>query len=360
MILAHKIELVPKESEIKYLSKCCGTARFVYNWGLDKWNTQYQEGQKTSALQLKKEFNSIKKKEYPWIYEVTKTAAEQPFSDLSNAFSKFFNGEAKHPVFKKKGKSRDSFYISNDKFRLDGKKVRIPKLGWVKMREELRFSGKINSAVVSRVADKWFISISVNTHDKYQPVKSQDSVGVDLGVSNLATLSNGQQFEGSKPLKKLSKKLRSLSKKLSRKEKGSKNRWKAKQKLARLHYRISCLRNDALHKLTHEITTNFKKIGIEDLNVQGMMKNRKLAKAIGDMGFYEFKRQLTYKSKLKFCEIGVVDRFFPSSQRCSRCGYKKEDLKLSERVYHCRKCDLKMNRDLNAAKNILVEAFKSS
>lgn len=358
MILAHKIELIAKKKDIEYLSKCCGTARFVYNWALNKWTQDYQTGNKPSAFKLKKEFNSIKKQEYPWIYEVTKTAAEQPFTDLSKAFKKFFTGQAKHPVFKKKGKSKDSFYIANDKFKLDGKKVYIPKLGWVRMREELRFTGKITSATVSRTADKWFISISVNTHDKYQPVESQDSVGVDLGVKTLATLSNEETFHGPKPLKKLEKRLKRFCRSLSRKKLGSKNREKARKKLARLHYRISCIRKDALHKLTYYLTKKFKRIALEDLNVKGLMQNRKLAKAIADMGFYEFKRQLEYKSLLKFGELGFVDRFFPSSKLCSQCQNKKEDLKLSDRLYHCKKCGIKIDRDLNAAKNILSEAFK--
>lgn len=357
MNLAHKIRLVPKKNEIEYLKKSCGTARFVYNWALAKWKEDHKEEKKLTALKLKKEFNQIKREEYPWVYEVTKTASEQSFTNVGNAFNRFFSKQAGYPQFKKKGKSKDSFYIANDKLQIDGKKVRIPKLGWVKMREELRFSGKITSATVSRTADKWFISISVETDEKLKPIENQDRVGVDLGVKQLATFSNGQSVEGPKPFRKLLKKLRRLSKKLSKKKLGSKNREKAKKKLACLHYKISCLRQDALHKLTHHLTSNFGRVGIENLNVQGMMKNKKLAKSIADMGFFEFRRQLDYKAVLTQSQIVIVSRFFPSSKLCSQCNNKKDNLELSDRIYNCDSCGLTLDRDLNAAINILQEAF---
>ncbi len=359
MILAHKIRLIPTKSDREYLKKCCGVSRFTYNWGLNRWNEAYHNGEKPTGLKLKKEFNGIKKKEYPWIYEVTKTASEQPFSDLSTAFKSFFTGQAKHPQFKKKGKSNDSFYISNDKFTLDRKRVRIPKLGWVKMREELRFGGKITSSTVSRVAGEWYISISVETHDRYcyKPVENQDCVGVDLGIKQLATLSNGEVINGPKPLRKLKNKIRRLSKSLSRKKLGSKNREKAKKKLAKLHHHVYCVRNDSLHKLTHHLAKNFTNIAIEDLNVKGMVQNKKLAKAIVDMGFGEFRRQLKYKAQLHFSNVAVVDRFFPSSKLCSSCANVKQDLKLSDRTYNCATCGFIIDRDLNASVNILQGAF---
>ena len=357
MNLAHKIRLTPTESDIAYFRKCCGTARFVYNWALAKWNEEYKEQKKPTALKLKKEFNQIKKTEYPWVYEVTKTVAEQSFSNIGDAFKRFFSKKAKYPNFKKKGKSKDSFYIANDKLQIDDKRVRIPKLGWVKMRESLRFSGKIMSATVSRTADKWFISISVETNDKSKPVENQDKVGVDLGIKQLATLSCGEIVTNPRPLSKLSKKLKRLSRRLSKKIVGSKNREKAKKKLARLHYKISCIRQDTLHKLTNYLTSDFKKIAIENLNIQGMMQNRKLAKAIADVGFFEFRRQLEYKSMLTESQIVVVSTFFPSSKQCSECGHKKDNLALSERIYSCDNCNFKLDRDLNAAINIVKEAF---
>lgn len=357
IILAHKIRLQPTTNDISYFNKCCGVARFVYNWALDKWNNNYKNGLKTSALKLKKEFNRIKKEQYPWVYEVTKTATERSFINVGKAFSNFFSEKSKYPKFKKKGKSKDSFYISNDKLQIDNFRVKIPKLGWVKMTESLRFSGKIMNAAVSRIADKWFISISVETNDGYKLVKNQDSVGVDLGIKKLATLSNGETVTGPKPLKKLKKKLRRLSKSLSRKKPGSKNREKATEKIARLHYRIACIRQDVLHKLTHDLTTKYNKIAVENLNIKGMVQNRRLAKAIIDMGFFEFRRQLNYKSILTCSKVIAVNRFFPSSKLCSGCKNKKQDLKLSDRVYHCDKCGLTIDRDLNAAINILNEAF---
>ncbi|MEN9501742.1 MAG: hypothetical protein RI964_1027, partial [Pseudomonadota bacterium] len=212
----------------------------------------------------------------------------------------FFAGRAKYPQFKKKGKSRDSFTLTNDQFSLDGCRIRIPNLGLVRMRETLRFSGKILSATVSRTADQWFVSITVDTDSNHLPcAENQDVVGVDLGVSTLVTLSTGEKVAGAKPHKALLSRLKRLSRSLSRKVKGSANRHKAKQKLAKLHSRIANIRQDALHKLTTDLAHRFYTIGIEDLNVSGMVKNRHLSRAISDMGFFEFRRQLEYKAAMR-------------------------------------------------------------
>jgi putative transposase len=205
---------------------------------------------------------------------------------------------------------------------------------------------------VSRKADHWYVSLSVELRELPKPCESQEGVGVDLGINRLATLSNGETFEGPKPLKKELKKLRRRSRQLSRKKKGSKNRQKARLKLSRLHLRIRNIRQDALHKLTSYLTTSFDLTVIEDLNVKGMVRNRRLSRAIHDMGFHELRRQLRYKSTLRGCNYVAVDRWFPSSKMCSRCNAIQEDLSLGNRTLRCEACGLVIDRDLNAAHNI--------
>lgn len=362
IILSHKIQIKnPTVKQEQYFRQACGTNRFAYNWGLAEWKRQYEAGLKPTARGVRTAFNdAIKPIDFPWVFNVTKCAAEQAFSDLGTAFKRFFNHIGGYPRFKNKG-LHDSFYLSNDQFKLEENRIKIPKLGWVKLTESLIFSGiKILSATISRIADKWFVSISVQMETTPVKVsKSQaDAVGVDLGVKNLATLSNGSSIEGSKPLKKLSRKLARMQRHLAKCTKGSKRYNRQKIKLARLHYRIRCIRQDSLHKLTHHLCQDFKIICIEDLNVKGMMKNHKLAKAISDMGFYEFKRQLEYKATLFGNWISTVSKWFPSSKTCSNCGNKKDELKLSERIYLCDKCSFEIDRDLNAAINIEREGIR--
>ena len=227
-------------------------------------------------------------------------------------------------------------------------------MGWVKLTECLRFSGKILSATVSRTAEKWFVSFQVQMESSQLNVSENqaDVVGVDLGVKNLASLSNGETVEGRKPLKHLTRKLARLQRKQSKLTKGSRRNEKQKLKISRLHYRIPCLRQDGLHKLTHYLCQGFQVICLEDLNVKGMIKNHNLAKAISDMGFYEFKRKIEYKATKFGNFLSIIDQWFPSSKMCSNCGNKKKDLKLSERVYHCQACGYEADRDLNAAINI--------
>lgn len=349
--LAHKIELAPTNFQKGYFARACGTARFVWNWGLAEWNRQYREGLKPSGPALKKAFNMIKKEEFPWVFDVLRDANSQPFGNLQTAFKNFFQGIANRPRFKKKG-THDSFYIANDKFKAEGNKIHIPKLGWVQMKESFCRFGKIISATVSRTADRWFVSIGVKIDITPATCENQAVVGVDLGVKNLATLSTGEIIEGPRAYRKLEKKLQRLQQSFARKQKGSKNREKQKRKISRLHYRISCIRQDALHKLTTRLVRKFSVIVIEDLNVCGMLKNRRLAKAISDMGFHEFRRQLDYKSQIGGAHVIVADRWFPSSKRCSSCGEIHRNLTLSDRTFICPVCSFKIDRDMNAAGNL--------
>jgi len=332
-----------------YFAKACGIARFAWNWGLAKWKEAYKEGKKPNGLSLKKEFNALKETEFPWVYEVTKYASQQPFINLQRAHNAFFQKRAKYPKFKKKG-IHDSFYIGGDQLIVTGKKVKIPNLGWVRLRESLRFNGKINGAVISQSAGKWFISISVATTEQPVLCESQASVGVDLGIKTLATLSDGITIENHKPLNRQLRQLRRYQRRLSKKRKGSHNYHKAKRHVAKVHHEVSCKRSDLLHKLTAMLTSNYRKIVIEDLDISQMVKNKRLSRDILDGGWYEFRRQLSYKAELRGNKIFIADKWFASSKKCSCCGSYKKELPLSERTYRCSSCQLEMDRDLNAAK----------
>lgn len=367
MLIAHRIALDPNNAQATYLARASGTARFAYNWALAEWKRQYEAWKadnslpKPSQAALRRQLNAVKREQFPWMLEVTKNAPQMAIIQLGQAFQNFFAGRARYPQFRKKG-VHDRFTLTNDQFDIDGSRIRIPNLGWVRMRETLRFAGKIMSATVSRVADRWFVSIAVDTPDRSHlpQAENQGTVGVDLGVSALATLSTGETIPGPKPHKALLGRLRRLSRSLSRKVKGSANRRKAKAKLARLHASIAAVRSDALHKLTTDLTRRFHTIGIEDLNVLGMLRNRRLARSIADMGFFEFRRQLEYKAAMRGGQVVVADRFYVSSKTCSACGEKLDELPLSVREWVCPSCAVIHDRDVNAAINLKNMAASSA
>jgi putative transposase len=362
MILAHKIQLDPNNKQRTYFAKACGVARFAYNWALAEWKRLHESGEKVSEGLLRKQLNAIKRESFPWMLEVTKCAPQLAIKDLGKAFNNFFAKSAEFPKFKKKGR-HDSFGVSNDQFNIKGRTIRIPNLGYVRMTEELRFNGKIIGAVVSRRADRWFVSIQVELPDP-EPIHNSESqaVGVDLGVKDLATLDDGTKIIGAKPQKVLLSRLRRFNKSLSRKEgakKGqrkSRNFIKTQKKLSGLHARIANIRNDGTHKLTTMLTRNYGVIGIEDLNVSGMAKNHSLARAVLDMSFFEFRRQLEYKSKMTGSAVVIADRFYPSSKRCSNCGEKYDGFDLSMREWYCPTCGCNHDRDVNAAINLKYNA----
>lgn len=349
--LAHTIRLYPTTAQETFFKKACGCARVAYNYGLAEYQKQFKNGLKPNILEIKKKFNQDKKILYPWMSETNKDANQQPFTNLLSAFGRFFKHQGRYPKFKKKG-IKDSFYISNDKFSVHEDKFRIPKLGWIKGAERLRFSGKINSATIKRKVNYWFIVISVKTEIEPKTCENQTVVGVDLGIKTLATLSDGKIIESLNPLRSKLSKLKLLQRWSSRKVKGSSNRRKANQRVAKIHYEITCQRKDILDKLTTYLCKNYKVIVIEDLNVSGMLKNHSLALSISDLGFGEFRRQLEYKTLLHGNTLIVADRWYPSSKACSGCGKIKETLLLSEREFTCESCGLVIDRDQNAAINL--------
>jgi putative transposase len=378
--LSHKIELVPTAEQEAYFRKACGTARFTWNWALAEWNRQFTAGEKPTAYSLKKAFNMIKYKQYPWLEGVHRDAHAEPFSNLGKAWARFFKdikeGIPTHaPRFKKKGRSRDSFYVANDKFSMKEKIIRLPIVGEVRMREALRFEGKLLGAAVSRCADRWFVSVQVEIPEhKAKRKRTGDGIeGVDLGLKAAVVLSDGCTIESPCPLKKMLRRLKIRGRSISRKleaartaiglksseaiPKGtrlpiSNNRRKASDRVASLHYRVSNVRADWLHKTTTRLCRENQAIGIEDLNVKGMLRNEKLARAISDVGFGEFRRQMQYKARLYDTGLVVADRWFPSSKECSECGYVMEVLPLSVRQWTCPICGTVHDRDTNAARNL--------
>jgi putative transposase len=272
MILAHRIRLVPTAAQESYFVRACGVARFAYNWALAEWQRQYAAGEKPSEAALRKQLNALKPEQFPWMLEVTKNAAQQGIKNLGRAYDNFFEDLEKYrrnelpwkrvrvPTFKQKGR-HDSFRADNgpdkdhpDAVRTSGKRVKLPVIGWVAMREEVRFAGRMLSATISRQADAWYASFAIEV--EHEPdIRIDDTVvGVDLGITALATLSEGSKTSAPKPLRRYLQKLTRLSRSLSRKQRGSRNRAKAKTKLARLHRRIADIRVDALHQLTSSLT----------------------------------------------------------------------------------------------------------
>lgn len=348
---AHRIQLAPTGEQTCYFRQACGTRRFVWNWALAEWNRQYEAGLKPSAAALKKQFNAVKYRDWPWLTNIHRDAHSQPFTDLNRAFQAFFRQDARRPDFKKRGRCRDSFYVANDKFQLDGKRIRLPVIGWVRMTEELRFSGKRQYAVVSRSADRWYVSISVET-DLSIRTPGIGEVGIDLGVTASVTVSDGTVYRSPKPLRRKLKRLRRLSRSHARKRRGSVNRRKSAAQLAKLHWRITNVRQDFLHKTSTELLRNNHAVAVEDLCVAGMLRNHRLARVVSDEGFRELRRQLQYKAPVFDAVVHVVGRFSPSSKRCSFCGQVRQCLRLSERRFVCDWCGFELDRDLNAALNL--------
>ncbi len=358
MIKAHIIKLKPTKSQDTFFRRSSGVARFAYNWALDKWKEDYENGiKKNSAYTLIKYLNSIKRTEFPWMQDTGKTCSQYAIHNLESAFKGLWKEGKGYPRFKKKGRM-DSFVAVENKnsFKQNDFKIWIPRLGWVKCSENLRFEGKVNNVVIKRVANMWFAIINIEVSKSIPTLKqttgeNQAIVGVDFGISNMMVLSDGTIYENPRALKSNLKGLKRLQRSMSRKVKDSNNRKRAQIKLAKKHYRISCIRKTAIHQATAAIVMKYDRVVIENLNVVEMLKNHTISQAVGDASFSEIRRQLTYKCEWYGKELVVVDRFYPSSKTCSSCGAIK-DIKLSERTYKCDKCGLKMGRDLNASINL--------
>ena len=333
------------------LAKTAGTVRYCYNWGLAKWNEMYQKGEACDKYSLSRIWTEDRP---DWAKEVSRDAQTRALLNLGAAFGAFFKKKARRPSFHKKGR-RDSFYVPNNKaWFKDGKRIHLPNIGDVKMSEVLRFDGKIQRFTVSKEADKWYVSITVEMPEEAVE-ENVSAVGIDVGSKHWAVSSDGDVLDRPKSIQKLEKRLKHAQRSLSRKQKASRNRAKARMRVARIHQRIRNVKRDAVHKFTSRIAKNHGVVCCENLCVKGMRKSVKsIRKAVHNSCMSELRMMLSYKAA-HYIEI---DRFYPSSKMCSKCGNVKTELGLSERTYRCEACGNVLDRDLNAALNIRDEGFR--
>lgn len=361
----HKIRLNPTPEQEAYFRKACGIARFAYNYGLARWKQHKAErpGEPYGVMAIKKEFQAIRREQFPWTLEVTKSVFEGAFAHLGAALKNYYTwkkGERKgkevgFPKFKSKKNARQSFYLANDRFSVSGNGVRIQKLGVVNMAEELRFQGKVVNGTVVREADgHWYIAISVRLEEPLHNEKAEGLVGVDVGITNLMVLSTGERYENQEPLRSELTHLKRLNRRLARRKIGSKRWQKAKLSLGRFHSRVAARRNDYLHKITMAVARRYDTVVLENLNVAGMLRNHHLALSLSDAAFGEMHRQLGYKAN----HVIKVARFFPSSRLCAECGTINDSLTLADRVFVCPSCGHTEGRDEHAAKNLASEGLR--
>lgn len=349
--------------------KSVGVARFAYNWGLNRYNELLSLNEKPSKEIIKKEFNNTIKKqeEYKWLYEVSSQTISQVFSDLNNAFSNFYKKRARYPKFKSKRKSRQSFYVRYDALKFEDGKVNLEKIGKVKYKTNYNIPN-LNKYVNPRCSfdgKYWYLSFGFE-HDENQVELNDISVGIDLGIKDLVTVSHInspiKNINKSSKVRKLKKKLKRLQRQVSRKYEENKcgnkfvktnNIIKLEKQIKLLYRKLSNIRKNHIHQATNKIIKLYPyKVVMEDLNVSGMMKNKHLSKAIAEQCFYEFIRQMKYKCEFNQIEFIQANRFFPSSKKCSCCGKIKRNLKLKDRVYKCDKCGFILDRDKNASINL--------
>ncbi|QXE19733.1 MULTISPECIES: RNA-guided endonuclease TnpB family protein [Clostridium] len=365
MILSKKIRIVPNIEQEQKLWQSVGTARFIYNWTLARQEENYKNsGKFISNNDLRKEITILKKEELPWLNEVSNNVAKQAVKDACNAYKRFFKGLADKPRFKSKRKSKPSFYNDTSKLKVKENLVLIEKVGWIKTVEQIPMNAKCTNPRVSFDGKYWYLSVGVEKENPMVEL-TDESIGIDVGVKDLAICSNGMTFKNinkTRIVKKLEKRLRRLQRKISKKylmnKEGStfvktSNIIKLEKQIRLLHRRLSNIRNNHLHQVTTKIVkTKPSRVVMETLNIKGMMKNKHLSKAIAQQGLYEFKRQIQYKCEFYGIEFVEADKWYPSSKICSKCGHKKTNLSLSERTYICEECGTVIDRDFNASVNL--------
>jgi len=359
----YRFELKPNNNQRTHFVKCAGVARFAWNWALYERQRLYCEKQGderfTNAIEQHRLLNTLKKTDFPWMYEVSKCIPQEALRNLDSAYTLYqktrkTGKKVRLPKFKKKGKTRDAFAFTDSPIRAEGSYVVLPRIGRVRVKEETVLNGRILRATVSRAADRWFVSFTVEHEIPYVPPPPGPAVGVDLGVSHMATLSDGRVFDSPRPLRSRLRKISRLTKELHKRREGSNNRRKAADRLAKAYWRIGNIRRDALHKATTYLAKNHGDIVIEDLRVQSMGWSHRLARDIRDVGFGEFRRQLEYKCRWYGSQLVVAPEFYPSTKQCSSCGHVKDKMPLSERTYKCDRCGLVLDRDLNASLNLVA------
>ena len=380
MIKTIKVMLCPNNKQNTKLFECAGTARFAYNWALGYEQFNYDVGNDfLSDYDLRKIFTILKqtKKELKWLNDYSNNITKQAIKDAVNSYKNFFKGLTEYPNFKSRKKSKPSFYADPCKIKFTETHVVLEKLTTSKKRNKQKFNSirlaehdripvntKYSNPRITYDGLNWWISVGVEYSDNVE-IPTSDGIGIDIGIKDLAICSDKKTYPNinkTARVRKLKKKKRRLQRKISKKyhknKKGvcyckTRNIVKSEKKLLKLNHRLTNIRHNYLHFVTSEIVKRKPSfIVMEDLNVKGMMKNKHLAKAVQEQCFYEFYRQLQYKSDWNNIELITADRYYPSSKKCSCCGNVKKDLKLSDRTYTCSECGFIIDRDLNASINL--------
>ena len=380
MIRSIKVRLNPNNKQLTKLFQYAGSARFAYNWAINREEENYKQGNKfLSDMDLRKEFTQLKKlSEYKWLNEVSNNVTKQAIKDACNTYKKFFKGQCKFPKFKSRKYSTPSFYQDNVQIKFTENHVKVEgfsistkknkqKLNWIKLCEKKKIPTDCKYMNPRFTYDGlyWYVSVSIEVDDNTEnTLPSNEGIGIDFGIKDLAICSDGNTYKNinkTQKIKKLEKKKRrlqrSISKKYNKNKKGenyckTSNIIKREKELLKISKRLTNIRHNYLHQTTSEIIKRKPSfICIEDLNVSGMMKNRHLSKAVQEQGLSEFRRQIEYKAKWNNIPVIIADRFFPSSKMCSCCGNIKKDLKLSDRIYKC-ECGNIINRDFQASLNL--------